>query len=124
MSAAIDPERRRLADDGDADWYRPDGEPMTADDWNASYARAVTVALSGEASDGQPADTPFLLMVNAWWDSLEFHLPRDARTTSWSRIVDTAQACPPARPAPVAPATGMTLAGRLLLLLQGLTPAR
>jgi pullulanase/glycogen debranching enzyme len=83
-------------------------------DWNATYARAVTVALSGEASDGQPVDSPFLLMINAWREPLEFHLPPDARTASWSVTVDTAQAFPS-----VDPATGVTLAGRSLLLLQG-----
>ena len=32
----------------DLDWYRPDGGAMTVQDWSASYARAVTMALSGD----------------------------------------------------------------------------
>jgi hypothetical protein len=42
----------------------------------------------------------------------------DARTASWSVSVDTARAFPSAASAAVEPATGVTLAGRSLVLLQ------
>ena len=35
----------------DLDWYRPDGLGMTPQDWNASFARAVTMAMSGDSGD-------------------------------------------------------------------------
>jgi hypothetical protein len=42
------------------DWYRPNGLPMTPQDWSASFARAVTLALSGDtgAAGVQPAPAP------------------------------------------------------------------
>ncbi|MEA2385056.1 MAG: isoamylase, partial [Solirubrobacteraceae bacterium] len=105
----------------DIDWFRPDGEPMTPGDWNAAYARAVTIALSGEAADPEPADAPFLLLINAWWEPLEFRLPADARDGAWSVVVDTESAVPGSdeAPPPVDATAGVTLAGRSLRLLQG-----
>ena len=44
----------------DLDWYRPDGLGMTSQDWNASFARAVTMALSGDTGDATRPDDPFL----------------------------------------------------------------
>ena len=41
----------------DLDWYRPDGGPMTPQDWNASFARAVTMALSGATGEHTPPTT-------------------------------------------------------------------
>ena len=38
----------------DLDWYRPDGIPMPPQDWNASFARAVMMALSGDTGDHPP----------------------------------------------------------------------
>jgi glycogen operon protein len=108
-------------DRDDIDWFRPDGEPMTPGDWNAAYARAVTIALSGEAADPETADTPFLLLINAWWEPLEFRLPADARDGAWSVVVDTESAVPGSdqAPPPVDATAGVTLAGRSLRLLQG-----
>ncbi|HEX5926042.1 MAG TPA: glycogen debranching protein GlgX, partial [Baekduia sp.] len=105
----------------DVNWFRPDGEPMTAADWRASSARAVTVALGGAATDNESADTSFLGMVNGWWEPLTFRLPANARGALWSVAVDTA-ATPRAADAssrPIDPAAGVELVGRSLLLLQG-----
>ena len=55
----------------DLDWYRPDGGAMTPQDWSASYARAVTMALSGDTGVDARPDDPFLTMLNAWWEPLE-----------------------------------------------------
>ena len=49
----------------DLDWYRPDGIPMAAQDWNESFARAVTMALSGDTGDPTRPDDPFMLMLNS-----------------------------------------------------------
>ncbi|HTU84756.1 MAG TPA: glycogen debranching protein GlgX [Solirubrobacteraceae bacterium] len=86
----------------DLDWYRPDGLPMTPGDWSASFARAVTMALSGATGDDQAPppgaadprqsnrpDDPFLIMVNAWWEPLPFVVPASAGSLSWQVEVDT-----------------------------------
>ncbi len=70
----------------DLDWYRPDGALMTSEDWGASYARAVTMALGGDAD----SDVPFLLLFNAWWEPLDFAVPDPLRNLGWLIEVDTA----------------------------------
>ena len=62
----------------DLDWYRPDGIPMTPQDWSESFARAVTMALSGATGDPARPDDPFLLMLNSWWEPLDFTRARSA----------------------------------------------
>ena len=71
----------------DLDWYRPDGLGMAPQDWNDSGARAVTMALSG--ATGDDPDDPFLLMLNAWWEPLDFTVPNSLRDLSWRVDVDT-----------------------------------
>ena len=100
----------------DLDWHRPDGGAMTGQDWSASYARAVTMALSGDTGAGTSPDDPFLLMLNAWWEPLEFRVPDSLRGVDWQIEVDTTK--PGAAGTDVASA-GITLAGRSLLLLRG-----
>jgi isoamylase len=63
----------------DVGWYRPDGLGMTKQDWNAPFARAVTMAMSGATGDDTRPDDPFLLMFNAWWEPLDFTIPDSLR---------------------------------------------
>ena len=74
----------------DLDWYRPDGGAMTDEDWGASYARAVTMALSGATGDDEHPDDPFLVMLNAWWEPLDFSVPESLRGLGWQIEIDTA----------------------------------
>jgi glycogen operon protein len=105
------------SDRDDLDWYRPDGQLMTPQDWNASYARAVTMAMSGATGDVTRPDDPFLLMINAWWDPLHFVVPRSLTQQEWRVEIDTAD--PAASPHAIDAVAGVTLAGRSLLLVRG-----
>ncbi len=100
----------------DLDWYRPDGGVMTAEDWGASYARAITMALSGTTGDTGSADDSFLVMLNAWWEPLEFELPESLRGFEWHRELDRAQDGP----------TALTLdgTGSLTVSARSLVPLR
>jgi isoamylase len=104
----------------DLDWYRPDGIPMTAQDWNESFARAVTMALSGDTGDPTRPDDPFMLMLNSWWEPLEFTVPEPLRDLGWRIEVGTAD--PSAAGRAVDPFAAVPLIGRSLMLLHG-TPA-
>ena len=106
----------------DLDWYRPDGTPMTAQDWSESYARAVTMALSGATGDDADPDDPFLLMLNAWWEPMDFSVPEPLRDLAWQIEIDTADHAGAAGRA-VDPAAAVTLTGRSLMLLHGTQPA-
>jgi glycogen operon protein len=105
----------------DLDWYRPDGLGMTAQDWNASFARAVTMALSGDTGDVTRPDDPFLWMLNAWWEPIQFVVPEALRDVHWVTEVDTSDPASAGRS--VDAAAGVTLTGRSLMLLRGTRPA-
>ena len=100
----------------DLDWYRPDGQPMTGQDWGAAYARAVTVALSGATGDHTRPDDPFLILFNAWWEPLEFAIPESLRDLTWQVEVDTNTPDHVGRG--IDPTAPVTLNGRSLLLLR------
>jgi glycogen operon protein len=100
----------------DLDWYRPDGIPMSPQDWNAPFARAVMIALSGATGDATRPDDPFLWMINAWWEPLEFSIPDSLRDLSWQIELDTAD--PNENGGTIDPSGAVTLTGRSLLLLR------
>ena len=100
----------------DLDWYRPDGLPMTGQDWGAVYARAVTVALSGATGDHTRPDEPFVILLNAWWEPLEFTIPQSLREVAWQLEVDTN--APDRAGVRIDPSAPVTLIGRSLVLLR------
>ena len=103
----------------DLDWYRPDGGVMSAQDWSASFARAVTMALSGATGDHSAPDDPFLIMLNAWWEPLDFAIPGPLRGLHWVMVLDTASPEPGHRS--VGADETVTLTGRSLVLLRSTT---
>ncbi|MEQ9092537.1 MAG: alpha-amylase family glycosyl hydrolase, partial [Miltoncostaeaceae bacterium] len=93
--------RRRFVrgDDRSADgrpgigWYRPDGTPMSTDDWGTDATCALAVFLNGEAIH-EPGprgerieDDSFLIAFNAHHEPARFRLGGDA---GWEVVVDTA----------------------------------
>jgi glycogen operon protein len=109
------------AERDDLDWYRPDGGAMSLEDWGTSYARAVTMALSGATGDHTAPDDPFLVMLNAWWEPLEFRIPPPLVGIGWQVEIDTAD--PGAAGRAIDPEVAVSLTGRSLLLLRGTQPA-
>ena len=104
------------SDRDDLDWYRPDGLPMTGQDWGAAYARSVNVALSGDTGDDTRPDDPFLILLNAWWEPLDFTIPESLRGMPWQMEVDTN--APGAAARSIDTSARVTLIGRSLVLLR------
>jgi glycogen operon protein len=76
-------------------WYTPGGTEMTPGDWSDESALAIMLYLDGSddpdrADDGTPLlDDDFLVLVNAWWEPLEFVLPSTRPPAEWQAEIDT-----------------------------------
>ena len=97
--------RRRFlagAEASELGWYTPAGSEMTAADWADRGARAVAMYLDGSdapdrADDGLPLlDDDFLVLVNAWWEPLDFALPVTRAAAAWHVEMDTYDPSSPA----------------------------
>ncbi|MEU9861571.1 glycogen debranching protein GlgX [Streptomyces sp. NPDC047971] len=109
----------------DIAWFTPEGEEMTARDWQAAHAQALSVFLNGNAiSEPGPqgeriADDSFLLMFNASSQELEFEVPVNHGQT-WRVVVDTShpEGIPPQEGPKVAAGERVTLAPLSLTVLR------
>ncbi|MFE1577720.1 glycogen debranching protein GlgX [Streptomyces fradiae] len=109
----------------DIAWFRPDGREMTARDWQAAHAKALSVFLNGHAiSEPGPrgeriSDDSFLLMFNAGADDLQFVVPVN-HGRQWQVVVDTAEpeGIAPGQGDKVAAGDRLTLVGRSLTVLR------
>ena len=76
-------------------WFTPAGTPMTEAEWRDPDARSLALYLDGAdapdlAADGSPMlDDDFLLLVNAWWEPLDFTIPPTRPGQTWLREIDT-----------------------------------
>ena len=89
--------RRFLAgtDAADLRWFTPAGSPMSPAEWSDGSSLAIALYLDGSdapdrAADGTPLlDDDFLLLVNAWWEPLDFVLADLRAGAGWHVEVDT-----------------------------------
>jgi isoamylase len=97
--------RRRFltgAEAEDLGWFTPAGKPMTQGDWADSSALALGIYLDGsddpdQAPDGTLlVDDDFLVLVNAWWEPLDFALPPARPGQAWLAEIDTYDPAAPA----------------------------
>ena len=99
--------RRRFFAEDEILWLRPDGEPMADGDWNDSDAHAVAVTAPRAR---------YMLLLNAWWEPLSFHLPAEIRGESLSALVDTSRDGGATRD--LGPVEDVVVAGRSLVLIE------
>ena len=84
-------------------WFTPGGTEMTAADWSDGSALAVALYLDGSddpdrAADGTLLlDDDFLVLVNAWWEPLDFTLPVTRAQAAWHAEIDSYDPAAPAR---------------------------
>jgi isoamylase len=102
-------------------WFRPDGRRMTQKDWQREDAHTLGVFLNGEeipehTPDGRDVvDDSFLLLFNAYGDSITFTLPTRRFGARWQVEIATGEG----GPAGVVQARArVTLEGRSLALLR------
>jgi isoamylase len=76
-------------------WFTPAGTPMNSSDWADPNARAIAIYLDGsddpdQAEDGTPlTDDDFLVLVNSWWEPLDFVLPVTRPRARWQAEIDS-----------------------------------
>jgi glycogen operon protein len=76
-------------------WFTPSGQPMTVDDWADTQARCLTIYLDGRdspdrADDGSLlVDDDFLVLVNSWWEALDFVVPATRPDQRWCAEFET-----------------------------------
>ncbi|WP_248964290.1 glycogen debranching protein GlgX [Sphaerisporangium perillae] len=79
----------------DIAWLTPSGIEMTDGDWQNGYAKSLCVFLNGEAitepdrRGRRVVDDSFLLMFNAYHDTISFVIPKDFGD-AWVPEIDTA----------------------------------
>ena len=76
-------------------WYRPDGQEMTEDEWNAGWVRCLGLHLNGGTLSDMDRygelirDDSFLFCLNPHHESISFYMPACAGDCNWEVIVDT-----------------------------------
>jgi isoamylase len=88
-----------LSEDGlkDITWVTPAGVEATAEDWSNPVARSLGYVLGGAAGEfyttgGQrDIDASFLVMMNAFYEALDFVFPGLPARMQWEALVDTAE---------------------------------
>ena len=98
---------------------------MDGGDWADPNARTIAIYLNGSddpdrAEDGTwLLDDDFLVLVNAWWEPLEFVLPATRGQASWRIEVDTYDPAAPGSSAAAPRGTGnrVTVSPRSIVVL-------
>ena len=91
------------AEAGDIGWFKPDGQPMTDEDWNTGLTRTLGVFLNGKAiptpdSRGEPViDDSFYILFNAHQEAVDFKLPISPWGERWTKVIDTGRLIPDLR---------------------------
>ena len=81
----------------DIGWFKPDGNPMSDQDWNSGFAKSIGVYLNGDAlggvdDRGEPfKDDSFYLLFNGYHEALDFILPDGAWGKRFEKVFDTTQ---------------------------------
>jgi glycogen operon protein len=85
----------------DIGWFKPDGEAMTDQDWEAGHARSLGVFLNGNGIQTHDdrgrmiTDDSFVLLFNAHYEAVDWVIPRDFGGP-WRLVLDTAREDPEA----------------------------
>ncbi|HEY0817116.1 MAG TPA: glycogen debranching protein GlgX [Pseudonocardia sp.] len=109
-------------------WHTPAGTTMTGEQWADPGARSVAIHLEGQdepdrAADGSLLlDDDFLVLVNGWWEPLEFVLPPVCAGQIWQAEIDTFDPSAAAARGKCAAGDHVTLGPRSIVVMRGTGP--
>jgi glycogen operon protein len=109
-------------------WFTPSGTPMTSENWADPGARCLVIYLDGDdapdrADTGELlVDDEFLVLVNGWWEPLEFTIPDVGHGRAWREELETFDAAPPSVGAALATGDHLTLGPQSISVLRSPTP--
>jgi isoamylase len=124
--------RRRFltgAETSELSWFTPAGTPMDSGDWADPNALALGIYLDGSddpdrAADGSLLlDDDFLVLVNAWWEPLDFTIPATRPGQAWQLEIDSYDPAAPAAGSPQPPGGQVKVGPRSVCVLRGPRPA-
>jgi len=81
----------------DIRWIGPDGSDMTEDEWDNSFVRSLGMMLNGQVMDELDErgnvikDGLYFIIVNSYWEAVEYQLPKNGKEYHWLTIFDTSQ---------------------------------
>jgi glycogen operon protein len=110
---------------GELRWYTPAGAAMTVENWRDPGARCVALYLDGaddpdyDAGGNPLVDDDFLLLVNAWWEPLDFTIPIARTGQTWHPVIDTYESMGTAASGEVVVGGHVTVRPRSIVVLQG-----
>ena len=68
---------------------------MTDEEWNTSFVRTMGMLLNGKVMEEVDEkgniikDGVYLILVNAYWETVNYELPKNGKKSSWEIIFDT-----------------------------------
>ncbi len=96
--------RVRGVDIKDLTWFTPSGREMNEADWNAGFARCLSVRVVGptEDAEGRPVSSPNTLMLafNAGEEPMAIRMPPLTPEERWELLLDTTEPVTPSRRVP------------------------
>src|SRR5690554_1192563 len=81
----------------DIRWIGPDGTDMSEDEWDTSFVRTLGMMLNGQVMDELDErgnvikDALYLIIVNSYWEAVEYQLPKNGKEYQWLTLLDTSQ---------------------------------
>jgi len=112
----------------DIAWFRPDGKPMSDEEWAAGFAKSVGVFLNGKGIPStdergcRVVDDSFYVVFNAHHDALDFVLPDGQWGTQAELVLDSAASSETAS-RQFASGEHLNVAARSVVVLRYLSPA-
>jgi len=79
----------------DIRWLNTKGKDMTDEEWNTDFIRCMGMLLNGKLINeinefGEPIkDDILLLIVNSFWESIQFTIPQNGFNNQWEVLIDT-----------------------------------